>query len=114
MKNLMKLGIIAIVFALVGLSSCTKDESIITGKITYIDGYTGEEHPADGVTVVLQSSAETTLAASDGFYKFENVTNGTHFVESKITVNGHEYWGVSRTFSVTKDDELEIDVVLRF
>jgi len=115
MKN--KITLLAfLVIINISFSSCKKDESKISGQITYIGAISGTEYYADGATVYLMKTETTyskkTTADTQGNYEFYPVADGTYFIKAEITVNLITYTGRSAAFTVTKADYKLCDLKL--
>ena len=106
-----------ILFATIIFSGCVKDESEISGEVSYIGAITGIEYIAEGATVYLMTSeteyAEKTTADSDGKYSFYPIVDGTYFIEAEITVNLIDYSGKSEEIFTEKDNVWTTNLVLK-
>lgn len=107
------------------LSSCTSDENMIYGEITYKDVDDGEEYYLDkGTKVYLMEEGEVDITKAynvveilddKGYYKFDLVDDGKYYVYSEITdvLQLHTYKGKSETIDVKGKDVKEVNVVLK-
>lgn len=116
MKNLF--SILLILPACI-LFSCKKDQSSISGNVTYKDSL-GNSHVASDITLNLHfenSSGDlekTTSTDNSGAYAFTNVADGQHYIKIESTINGHDYYYVSDVIYTEKDDPVQISPVLEW
>lgn len=102
------------------LLSCKKDDdnSILSGKITYVGAISGIEYVADGAEVYLHlgSPGETsgqhmnTVTGSDGGYRFKELWQAHWYIYARVTVNGITYTGSTGTTSVNGSNDVTLNL----
>ena len=101
------------------LSSCTKNQNVLKGKITYKDG-TGLVSNAAGATVNVLSTEDKaglsytyqTKTANDGSYSINQVSDGEWYIYAVFSEDTLTYKGKSDLFKVKGDDEIVRDLTL--
>lgn len=81
----------AILYLLIGLliSSCTKDEAILTATISgYVTEYTNANTPIAGASVTIDTKGITKTTGSDGRYEITAIEPGTYTVQ--VSANGYQ------------------------
>lgn len=81
----------AILYLLIGLliSSCTKDEAILTATISgYVTEYTNANTPIAGASVTIDTKGITKTTGSDGRYEIASIEPGTYTVQ--VSANGYQ------------------------
>lgn len=101
------------------ISSCTKNQNVIKGKITYKD-LTGLVSNAGNATVNVMSTEDkaglsysyTTKTGNDGSYSFNQVSDGEWYIYAVYSEDTLTYKGKSDLFKVKGDDEVVRDLTL--
>jgi hypothetical protein len=118
MKTKLLLAICLCFSIYASLTSCSKEKSVLKGRVTYIGAITGTEYSAGNTTVYLYlnntsgSPYETTTTDSDGYYEFYNLFEGIWYIYSETTVNGIDYWGTTVTSSVDGKNTVQLNLVM--
>lgn len=100
------------------ITGCKKEESIITGRVTYKGAVTGIEYVASNVPVYLHlgsSTAEpykTVFTDNDGYYQFNSLWKAHWYISSETTVNGFNYSGAKGTTSVDGKNIITLDLIM--
>jgi hypothetical protein len=118
MKKIVFITVLSVLF-MVALSSCKKEESVISGQITYIGSLTGIEYYAEGAEVYLyygstelDDEPTKVIADENGNYSFPNLWDGNWQIYATITVNGFTYSGTSSIIYTTGEDIQTVNLVL--
>jgi hypothetical protein len=116
-----KISVIIVLVSLMALalSSCNKEESTITGQLTYSGAITGIEYYANGASVYLyhnsvelDDSPLVVTADENGNFSFNNLYEGKWQVYATIVVNGFTYTGMSSIFWTSGEDIQTVNLVL--
>lgn len=81
----------AILYLLIGLliSSCTKDEAILTATINgYVTEYTNANKPIAGASVTVNTLGITKTTSGDGRYELTDIEPGTYSLQ--VSANGYQ------------------------
>ena len=114
-----KIGVFFSIFSvalLLLLSGCAKDDTQITGNVTYVAHSDGKEYIADGATVYLMIAGSETdyelkvTANSDGDYTFYPVPDGDYYIEAEYTYLLDNYTGKTAEFSAKGKDDLLFNI----
>ena len=117
MRNQFIYALVAFVFLFV--SSCQKEDSVVTGRITYKGAITGIEYKAANTQVQLYlgdpsgSPYATVNTDSEGYYQFSGLWQAHWYIYSAITVNGFTYQGVAGTTSVNGSNTVTLNLMLQ-
>ena len=118
MKKIIFITILSVLFTIV-LSSCTKDESEISGQIIYTGAISGIQYYASGAEVYLYYGSTTlcdepkkTITDQNGNYSFKNLIDGNWQIYATITVNGIKYQALTDIIRTTGDDTQTVNLVL--
>jgi hypothetical protein len=90
----------------ISLISCEKEDSIITGRLTYIGAFSGIEYTAPNTTIYLYlgttngSPYKTVTSDAQGFFQFHGLWSATWIIYANTTVNGIFYEGIASTTAV--------------
>lgn len=95
LKSLFPIAIFAFVLALI--TSCAKDEEVMTGTINgFVSDYTNANAPIAGATVTLNSKGLTKTTGSDGRFEFSGLEPGTY----SIAVSANNYQPTTKQVTV--------------
>lgn len=117
MKNQFLISLMMAAFLLIS-AGCKKEESILTGRVTYKGAITGIVYKAPNVDVALflGDPGGTPYAIvktdSEGYYQFPNLWAAHWYIYSTITVNGFTYEGVTGTTAVDGKNVITLDLML--
>ncbi len=110
------IGLISAVFLMT--TSCEKEDSVLTGRVTYLGAITGIEYKAPNTTVYLMlgdpsaTPYASTTTDSEGYYSFPNLWKAHWYISSEITVNGFNYSGTTGTTAVDGRNSVTLDLVM--
>ena len=105
-------------FIVLFVSSCKKEDSVLTGRVTYKGAITGIEYKAANTQVQLYlgdpsgSPFATVTTDSEGYYQFSGLWEAHWYIYSTITVNGFTYQGVTGTTAVDGRNAFNLDLLL--
>ena len=95
-RNLFTL-ILGLSLILLALSSCAKDEEVLTGTINgFVSDYTNANSPIAGATVTLNPKGITKTTGSDGRFEFTGLEPDTY----SISVSANDYQSTSKQVTV--------------
>jgi hypothetical protein len=104
-----KFNLSIILFSLF-IGACAKDDSVVSGRISYVGAISGIEYKGNGADVFLYYGSntsgtpiQTTKANSEGDYSFSNLAEGMCSVKATIRVNAINYSGTSSVYVSGKD-----------
>lgn len=107
-----------VAFVVMFVSSCQKEDSVLTGRVTYKGAITGIVYKAANTQVQLYlgdpsgSPFATVTTDSEGYYKFSGLWSAHWYIYSAITVNGLTYEGLKGTTSLDGKNTLTLDLML--
>jgi hypothetical protein len=101
------------------ITSCTKNQNVLKGKITYKD-ITGVTSNAPAATVNVMSTDDKaglsytyqTKTGNDGSYAINQVADGEWYIYAVFAEDTLTYKGKSDLFKVKGDDEVVRDLTL--
>lgn len=104
------------VFLLIISAACTKEDSKISGQVTYIGAISGIEYYGNGASVSLfmggtNTPYETVTADAQGNYSFSGLAEGSWSVVATTTVNLINYEGAAVAFVDGKESKT-INIVM--
>jgi hypothetical protein len=105
-----------VAFVVMFISSCQKEDSVLTGRITYEGAITGIEYTAPNTTVQLYlgdptgTPYATVTTDSEGYYQFSGLWEAHWYIYSTITVNGFTYQGVVGTTGLDGSNTVTLDL----
>lgn len=111
------LGVVSMIVLML-TSGCAKNDTIISGTISYIADLDGVEYLADGATVYLMVQGSTTEYAlttttdADGKYSFYPVDDGSYYVEAEYSYGLSNYSGKSEDFEAKGKDDYTLDITM--
>ena len=96
-------------FVLTFLSSCAKDEEVMTGTINgIVSDYTNANSPIAGATVTLSSKGLTKTTGSDGRFEFTDLEPGTY----TLSVKANNYQATTKQITVYAGQKVNCDFQL--
>ncbi len=91
------------------LSSCAKDEEVLTGTISgFVSDYTNANAPIAGATVTINSKGLTKTTGSDGRFEFSSLEPGTY----SISISANNYQPTTKQVTVYAGQKANCDVQL--
>jgi len=118
-----KLGVLIFSLALsvITLISCSKEESEITGHLTYQDAFTGVEKNAGNATLQLFSFKKGVFedfveveVDNSGIYSISGLMKGEWQIQASLIVNGHKYQGETKSFKTNGRKRVVKNIVLNY
>lgn len=119
MKTNKLLSIVFVLLTMTILSGCEKEESIITGRLTYIGALSGIEYlvPNETIYLYLGSTSGQPYASvntdAQGYFQFQRLWAAHWYIYSTVTVNGLTYQGVNGTTAVDGKNVVTLNLVMQ-
>lgn len=105
----------AIIFS---LSSCQKEDSILTGRLTYKSAITGIEYFVPNTTVYLHLGSpdaapyESTTTDADGYYQFHELWAAHWYISASATIDGLKYSGCVGTTAIDGKNVITLNLMM--
>jgi hypothetical protein len=105
-------------FSMLFLNSCNKEESILTGRLTYKGAVTGIEYTAPNTTIYLHLGSpdaapySSVTTDSDGYYQFQGLWKAHWYISSSTTVNLINYSGSTGTTAIDGKNVITLNLMM--
>jgi len=100
------------------LTSCEKEESILTGRLTYKGAISGIVYTAPNTPIYLYLGSpqgepyKSVITDADGFFQFQGLWSAHWYIASTITVNGFNYSGVIGTTMIDGKNVVTLNLMM--